>query len=127
MGFGGLFGLAVLSVFEDSISVIVIGIGAVLMGIAINYPLHILVHQRYTQIPQEKICDRPKEDCCKNRRQNPSQYSHFGSNGKTCDHIIDLGPEGGNGGGTLVAEGTPEEVAKCEYSFTGEYLRKKLQ
>ncbi len=46
---------------------------------------------------------------------------------KTCDHIIDLGPEGGDGGGTLVASGTPEEVAKCEYSFTGAYLRQKLQ
>jgi len=46
---------------------------------------------------------------------------------KTCDYIIDLGPEGGDGGGTLVASGTPEEVAKCEYSFTGEYLRKKLE
>ena len=46
---------------------------------------------------------------------------------KTCDHIIDLGPEGGDGGGTIVASGTPEEVAKCKYSFTGEYLRKKLE
>lgn len=55
VGFGGLFGLAVLSVFEDSISVIVIGIGAVLMGIAINYPLHILVHQRYTQTIRQTL------------------------------------------------------------------------
>ena len=45
---------------------------------------------------------------------------------KTADHIIDLGPEGGDGGGTLVAEGTPEAVAKCEYSHTGAYLKKKL-
>lgn len=48
VGFGGVFGLSILSLFEDTISIIVIGIGAVLMGIAINYPLHILVHQRYT-------------------------------------------------------------------------------
>jgi predicted exporter len=48
VGFGGLFGLAVLSIFEDTISAIVIGIGAILMGIAVNYPLHVLVHQRYT-------------------------------------------------------------------------------
>ena len=46
---------------------------------------------------------------------------------KTADYIIDLGPEGGDGGGTLVAKGTPEEVAKCIYSHTGEYLRKKLE
>ena len=45
---------------------------------------------------------------------------------KTCDHIIDLGPEGGDGGGTLVAEGTPEEVARNERSYTGQFLRPKL-
>ena len=45
---------------------------------------------------------------------------------KTADHIIDLGPEGGDGGGTLVAEGTPEEVARCEKSYTGAFLREKL-
>ena len=45
---------------------------------------------------------------------------------KTCDYLIDLGPEGGDGGGTLVACGTPEEVAECKDSYTGEYLRKKL-
>ena len=45
---------------------------------------------------------------------------------KTADHIIDLGPEGGDGGGTVVAEGTPEEVAKCEKSYTGAFLRQKL-
>ena len=45
---------------------------------------------------------------------------------KTADYIIDLGPEGGDGGGTLVAAGTPEEVAKCEKSYTGTFLRDKL-
>ena len=45
---------------------------------------------------------------------------------KTADHIIDLGPEGGDMGGTVVAEGTPEEVAACEASFTGQYLRPLL-
>ena len=45
---------------------------------------------------------------------------------KTADHVIDLGPEGGEGGGTVVAVGTPEEVAECEASYTGRYLRKKL-
>ena len=45
---------------------------------------------------------------------------------KTADYIIDLGPEGGDGGGTLVAAGTPEEVAACEKSYTGAYLREKL-
>lgn len=45
---------------------------------------------------------------------------------KTADHIIDLGPEGGDGGGTLVAEGTPEEIAKCEKSYTGAFLKEKL-
>ena len=45
---------------------------------------------------------------------------------KTADHIIDLGPEGGDAGGTVIAEGTPEEVAACENSYTGQYLREKL-
>ena len=45
---------------------------------------------------------------------------------KTADHIIDLGPEGGNMGGTLVCEGTPERIAKCEKSYTGQFLRKML-
>jgi len=46
---------------------------------------------------------------------------------KACDHIIDLGPEGGDGGGTLVCQGTPEEVAACERSYTGQYLAPVLQ
>lgn len=45
---------------------------------------------------------------------------------KCADHIIDLGPEGGSGGGTIVTEGTPEEVALCADSFTGQFLRKML-
>ncbi len=45
---------------------------------------------------------------------------------KTADYIIDLGPEGGSGGGTIVAAGTPEEVAQCEESYTGKYLKKML-
>ena len=45
---------------------------------------------------------------------------------KTADHIIDLGPEGGDGGGRIVAVGTPEEIASCEASFTGSYLKKML-
>ena len=46
---------------------------------------------------------------------------------KTADYLIDLGPEGGDGGGTLVAAGTPEEVAATEGSFTGAYLKKYLE
>ena len=45
---------------------------------------------------------------------------------KVADHIIDLGPEGGDGGGTVIAEGTPEEVAENPVSFTGQYLKAKL-
>ena len=45
---------------------------------------------------------------------------------KTADHIIDLGPEGGDGGGTIVCTGTPEEVAACSDSYTGQYLKKML-
>jgi len=45
---------------------------------------------------------------------------------KTADHIIDLGPEGGDGGGTVIAEGTPEEIVKCENSYTGAFLKKIL-
>ena len=46
---------------------------------------------------------------------------------KTADHIIDLGPEGGDGGGTLVATGTPEKVAACDSSYTGQFLKEKLK
>ena len=45
---------------------------------------------------------------------------------KTADYIIDLGPEGGDGGGTVVTTGTPEAVAQCEASFTGQYLKRAL-
>ena len=45
---------------------------------------------------------------------------------KCADHIIDLGPEGGDGGGSIVCTGTPEEVAACPASYTGQYLRKVL-
>jgi excinuclease ABC subunit A len=46
---------------------------------------------------------------------------------KTADYIIDLGPEGGDEGGEIVAEGTPEEVAKVEASYTGQFLKKILR
>ena len=46
---------------------------------------------------------------------------------KTADYIIDMGPNGGDGGGTVVAQGTPEEVAACEASFTGQYLKRYLK
>ena len=46
---------------------------------------------------------------------------------KTADYIIDMGPEGGDGGGTVVAEGTPEEVAKVKKSYTGQYVKKYLE
>jgi len=45
---------------------------------------------------------------------------------KTADYIIDLGPEGGDGGGTVVAAGTPEEVAQVTESYTGAYLKQYL-
>ncbi len=46
---------------------------------------------------------------------------------KCADHIIDLGPEGGSGGGTVVVSGTPEQVAKCKKSYTGQYLKPLLK
>ena len=46
---------------------------------------------------------------------------------KTADYIIDMGPEGGDGGGTVVATGTPEEVTECENSYTGQFLKKYLK
>lgn len=46
---------------------------------------------------------------------------------KTADYIIDLGPEGGNGGGTIVATGTPEDIAQTEASYTGKYLKEVLE
>jgi excinuclease ABC subunit A len=46
---------------------------------------------------------------------------------KTADYIIDLGPEGGIGGGTVITTGTPEEIVKCKKSYTGQYLKKYLE
>jgi len=45
---------------------------------------------------------------------------------KTADHVIDLGPEGGHAGGTVVVTGTPEQVAKCKASHTGRFLKLRL-
>ena len=45
---------------------------------------------------------------------------------KTADYILDLGPEGGAGGGKIIAKGTPEEIAKAKDSYTGLYLKKIL-
>ena len=45
---------------------------------------------------------------------------------KTADYIIDMGPEGGDKGGTVVVQGTPEEVARCETSYTGQYVKRYL-
>ena len=46
---------------------------------------------------------------------------------KTADWVIDLGPEGGSAGGQIIAEGPPEEIARCEASFTGQYLKQILE
>ena len=46
---------------------------------------------------------------------------------KVADYIVDLGPDGGNGGGSVVATGTPEDIAKCETSYTGEFLKRILK
>jgi excinuclease ABC subunit A len=46
---------------------------------------------------------------------------------KCADHIIDLGPDGGDRGGNLVVAGTPEQVASCKESITGRYLKEKLK
>jgi excinuclease ABC subunit A len=46
---------------------------------------------------------------------------------KTADHIIDLGPESGDGGGEVIACGTPEEIAKCKKSYTGQFLKPILE
>jgi excinuclease ABC subunit A len=43
---------------------------------------------------------------------------------KVCDHIIDMGPEGGDRGGYVVAEGAPPEIARCEESYTGQFLKR---
>jgi excinuclease ABC subunit A len=45
---------------------------------------------------------------------------------KCADHVIDLGPEGGKDGGNIVAVGTPEQIAACETSYTGHFLKEKL-
>ena len=46
---------------------------------------------------------------------------------KTADYKIDMGPEGGDGGGTVIAKGTPEQVAKVKSSYTGQYVKKYLK
>ena len=46
---------------------------------------------------------------------------------KTADYVLDLGPEGGSGGGTIVCQGTPEDIAACKESYTGQYLKKLLK
>ncbi len=46
---------------------------------------------------------------------------------KSADYIIDLGPEGGKNGGKIVTAGTPEQVAECKKSYTGQYLKKYLK
>jgi excinuclease ABC subunit A len=46
---------------------------------------------------------------------------------KVADHIIDLGPEGGDNGGTIIATGTPEQIVKCKDSYTGQFLKKMLK
>lgn len=46
---------------------------------------------------------------------------------KTADYVIDLGPEGGDKGGTVVVDGTPEQVAQCEHSYTGKFLKTELE
>ncbi len=45
---------------------------------------------------------------------------------KVADHVIDVGPEGGTGGGKIVAQGKPEEIAKVKESWTGKYLKEEL-
>jgi|GEM_PF-5322170 len=45
---------------------------------------------------------------------------------KTADWVIDLGPEGGKNGGRIVVEGTPEDVARCSHSYTGQFLQRTL-
>ncbi len=45
---------------------------------------------------------------------------------KTADHVIDIGPEGGDAGGQVVCEGTPEQIAACKASYTGQHLAPKL-
>jgi excinuclease ABC subunit A len=46
---------------------------------------------------------------------------------KTADWVVDLGPEGGSGGGEIIATGTPEEIAEMEHSFTGQFLKRSLK
>ena len=46
---------------------------------------------------------------------------------KRADHVIDLGPDGGDRGGTIIATGTPEDIAACETSYTGQFLKKMLK
>ena len=46
---------------------------------------------------------------------------------ESADYIIDMGPEGGDGGGTVIAEGTPEEVAESPVSYTGKYIKPMLE
>ena len=70
------------------------------------------------------------EDVAKRARVSSATVSRVLNNldvVKSADYIIDFGPEGGLGGGKIVAKGTPEEVAETDGSYTGEYLKKILK
>ena len=60
-------------------------------------------------------------------RTTPTRTRHNLDVIRNADYIIDMGPEGGDGGGTVVAQGTPEEVMEVPESYTGEFLKKILK
>ena len=74
----------------------------------------------------EPLITLAKQDNLMRRRLAYSKIRNKKIVKKTADWLIDLGPEGGIGGGNVVAEGTPEEVSKNKKSFTGVFLKNKL-
>ena len=71
------------------------------------------------------VCPLDSDICNVFNPEHNKKFEH-GEAIKTADHIIDLGPEGGDGGGHVVASGTPEEVAQVAESYTGRYLKNYL-
>ena len=93
-------------------------------------------NQQQTVVKEQKFRPKIDEHDYQTKKNNVERFLEKGNTVlviehnldvvKSADWIIDMGPEGGSGGGTVVAQGTPEDVAQVEGSFTGEYLQRVL-
>ena len=99
------------------------------LGDSVSDPRRALAEQLCCEIPRG-VCTTAynKGFECGRIRELASAYPDLSDHlNDIADHIIDLGPEGGDAGGTLVFSGTPEECANCAESYTGQYLKPLLE